>query len=76
MKQTSKKGADIVMVKPAGPYLDVIRKVKEKFGMPTAAYQVSGEFSMIKAAGAKLTGLMKNALCLNLLPQLNVPVQI
>jgi porphobilinogen synthase len=46
------EGADIVMVKPAGPYLDVIRKVKEKFGMPTAAYQVSGEYSMIKAAGA------------------------
>jgi len=46
------EGADIVMVKPAGPYLDVIRKVKEKFGMPTAAYQVSGESSMIKAAGA------------------------
>jgi porphobilinogen synthase len=45
------EGADIVMVKPAGPYLDVIRKVKEKFGMPTAAYQVSGEYSMIKAAG-------------------------
>jgi porphobilinogen synthase len=45
------EGADIVMVKPAGPYLDVIRKVKDKFGMPTAAYQVSGEFSMIKAAG-------------------------
>lgn len=45
------EGADIVMVKPAGPYLDVISKVKEKFGMPTAAYQVSGEYSMIKAAG-------------------------
>jgi porphobilinogen synthase len=45
------EGADIVLVKPAGPYLDVIRKVKEKFGMPTAAYQVSGEYSMIKAAG-------------------------
>jgi porphobilinogen synthase len=45
------EGADIVMVKPAGPYLDVIRKVKDKFGMPTAAYQVSGEYSMIKAAG-------------------------
>ncbi|MCH7722132.1 MAG: porphobilinogen synthase [Bacteroidetes bacterium] len=44
------EGADIVMVKPAGPYLDVIKKVKEKFGMPTAAYQVSGEYSMIKAA--------------------------
>jgi porphobilinogen synthase len=46
------EGADIVMVKPAGPYLDVIRKVKDTFGMPTAAYQVSGEFAMIKAAGA------------------------
>ena len=45
------EGADIVMVKPAGPYLDIIRRVKEKFGMPTAAYQVSGEYSMIKAAG-------------------------
>ena len=45
------EGADIVMVKPAGPYLDVIRKVKERFGMPTAAYQVSGEYAMIKAAG-------------------------
>ncbi len=45
------EGADIVMVKPAGPYLDVIRKVKERFEMPTAAYQVSGEFAMIKAAG-------------------------
>ncbi len=45
------EGADIVMVKPAGPYLDIIRRVKDKFGMPTAAYQVSGEFSMIKAAG-------------------------
>ncbi|HMN23225.1 MAG: porphobilinogen synthase [Ignavibacteriaceae bacterium] len=46
------EGADIVMVKPAGPYLDVIRKVKDTFGMPTAAYQVSGEYAMIKAGGA------------------------
>ena len=45
------EGADIVMVKPAGPYLDVIREVKQTFNMPTAAYQVSGEYSMIKAAG-------------------------
>lgn len=45
------EGADIVMVKPAGPYLDVLYRVKRKFGMPTAAYQVSGEFAMIKAAG-------------------------
>lgn len=46
------EGADIVMVKPAGAYLDIIWRVKEKFGLPTAAYQVSGEYSMIKAAGA------------------------
>ena len=46
------EGADIVMVKPAGAYLDVIRKVKDAFAMPTAAYQVSGEYAMIKAAGA------------------------
>jgi porphobilinogen synthase len=45
------EGADIIMVKPAGPYLDVIRRVKDKFGMPTCAYQVSGEYAMIKAAG-------------------------
>ena len=45
------EGADIIMVKPAGAYLDVIRRVKDKFNMPTAAYQVSGEYSMIKAAG-------------------------
>jgi porphobilinogen synthase len=44
------EGADIVMVKPAGPYLDVVWRVKERFGYPTAAYQVSGEYSMIKAA--------------------------
>ncbi|MBI5563130.1 MAG: porphobilinogen synthase [Deltaproteobacteria bacterium] len=44
------EGADIVMVKPALPYLDVIRRVKVEFGYPTAAYNVSGEFSMIKAA--------------------------
>ncbi len=45
------EGADIVMVKPAGPYLDIIWRVKEKFGLPTSAYQVSGEYAMIKAAG-------------------------
>ena len=44
------EGADIVMVKPAMPYLDIIWRVKERFGHPTAAYQVSGEYSMIKAA--------------------------
>jgi porphobilinogen synthase len=47
------EGADIVMVKPAGAYLDVIRRVKDTFGLPTAAYQVSGEFALIKAAGEK-----------------------
>ncbi|GAB4173688.1 MAG: porphobilinogen synthase [Calditrichia bacterium] len=47
------EGADIVMVKPALAYLDIIYRVKEEFGMPTAAYQVSGEFSMIKAAAEK-----------------------
>ena len=46
------EGADIVMVKPAMPYLDVVRRVKDTFGYPTAAYQVSGEYSMIKAAAA------------------------
>ncbi len=44
------EGADIVMVKPALPYLDVIARVKQEFGLPLAAYSVSGEFAMIKAA--------------------------
>ena len=44
------EGADIVMVKPALHYLDVIRRVKEEFGVPTAAYHVSGEYAMLKAA--------------------------
>lgn len=47
------EGADIVMVKPAGPYLDIIQRVKETFKMPTAAYQVSGEYALIKAAAEK-----------------------
>ena len=46
-----REGADIVMVKPALAYLDVIYRVKQKFGYPVAAYNVSGEYSMIKAAG-------------------------
>ena len=46
------EGADAVMVKPAIPYLDVIRAVKERFGYPLAAYNVSGEFSMLMAAAA------------------------
>ncbi len=44
------EGADIIMVKPALPYLDIIRKARDEFDMPIAAYNVSGEFSMIKAA--------------------------
>jgi len=47
------EGADMVMIKPALPYLDVLSAVKARFGLPTAAYSVSGEFSMIKAAAAK-----------------------
>lgn len=47
------EGADIVMVKPALAYLDVIRRVKESFGVPVAAYNVSGEFSMVMAAVEK-----------------------
>ena len=47
------EGADIVMVKPALPCLDLVRRVKERFGYPVAAYQVSGEYAMIKAAAAQ-----------------------
>ncbi len=46
------EGADMVMVKPGMPYLDLVRRVKEKFGVPTFAYQVSGEYAMMKAAFA------------------------
>jgi porphobilinogen synthase len=46
------EGADIVMVKPALPYLDLIRRVKDETGMPLAAYNVSGEYAMLKAAAA------------------------
>ena len=46
------EGADMVMVKPGMPYLDIVRRVKSEFGVPTFAYQVSGEYSMIKAAAA------------------------
>jgi porphobilinogen synthase len=47
------EGADIVIVKPAMAYMDIIRRVKERFGVPVAAYNVSGEFAMVKAAAAK-----------------------
>lgn len=46
------EGADMVMVKPAMAYLDIVRRVKDRFGLPTAAYNVSGEFAMVKAAAA------------------------
>ncbi|MBQ5483229.1 MAG: porphobilinogen synthase [Candidatus Methanomethylophilus sp.] len=46
------EGADMIMVKPAGPYLDIIREAADRFDMPLAAYQVSGEYAMIKAAAA------------------------
>jgi len=63
------EGADLVMVKPGLPYLDVIRRVKDRFGVPTVAYQVSGEYSMIKAAAEKgwldeRTAAMESLLCL------------
>ena len=50
VEQDIEEGADIVMVKPALPYLDIITRVKDTFGYPTAAYQVSGEYAMLKAA--------------------------
>jgi porphobilinogen synthase len=46
------EGADMVMVKPGMPYLDIVRRVKERFGVPTFAYQVSGEYAMLTAAAA------------------------
>ena len=51
-EQDIAEGADMVMVKPGLPYLDIIRRLKDEFQMPTFAYQVSGEYSMIKAAAA------------------------
>jgi porphobilinogen synthase len=63
------EGADLVMVKPGLPYLDIIRRVKDKFGVPTVAYQVSGEYSMIKAAAERgwldeKTAALESLLCL------------
>jgi len=45
------EGADMVMIKPGMPYLDIVRRVKDQFGVPTLVYQVSGEYAMLKAAG-------------------------
>ncbi len=47
------EGADFVMVKPGMPYLDIVRRVKERFGVPTFVYQVSGEYAMLQAAAAQ-----------------------
>ena len=47
------EGADFVMVKPGMPYLDIVRRVKERFGVPTFVYQVSGEYAMLKAAAER-----------------------
>jgi porphobilinogen synthase len=63
------EGADLVMVKPGLPYLDILQRVKDRFGVPTVAYQVSGEYSMIKAAAEKgwldeKTAAMESLLCL------------
>jgi porphobilinogen synthase len=63
------EGADLVMVKPGMPYLDIIRRVKDRFGVPTVAYQVSGEYAMLKAAAARgwldeRTAVLESLLCL------------
>ena len=57
------EGADIVMVKPALAYLDVVRRVKERFGVPVAAYNVRGEYSMLKAAARQRAGSTRTASC-------------
>ena len=62
------EGADIVMVKPGMPYLDIVRRVKDRFGVPVAAYQVSGEYAMLHAAIAngwldRRAALMEALLC-------------
>jgi porphobilinogen synthase len=44
------EGADMVMIKPGMPYLDIVRRIKDEFGAPTFVYQVSGEYAMLKAA--------------------------
>ena len=47
------EGADMVMIKPGLPYLDIVRRIKEEFGVPTFVYQVSGEYAMVMAASGK-----------------------
>jgi porphobilinogen synthase len=60
------EGADLVMVKPALPYLDLVWRVRERFGLPVVAYNVSGEFAMVKAAG-QLGWIDERAITLELL---------
>jgi porphobilinogen synthase len=55
------EGADMVMVKPGLPYLDIVRRVKDQFGVPTFVYQVSGEYAMLKAA--ELNGWLDGRAC-------------
>jgi porphobilinogen synthase len=66
VEQDIVEGADIIMVKPALPYLDVIRKVRDTFNYPLAAYSVSGEYAMVKAA-AKQGWLDEKGLVLEML---------
>jgi porphobilinogen synthase len=64
-----KEGADMVMVKPGMPYLDIVRRVKDEFGVPTFAYQVSGEYAMLMAAAQngwldEKAAVMESLLCI------------
>jgi porphobilinogen synthase len=68
-EQDLHEGADMIMVKPGLPYLDIIRRLKDEFSVPTFAYQVSGEYAMIKAAGAngwidEERAMLESLLCL------------
>ena len=61
-----KEGADMVMVKPGLPYLDIIQRVKDNFKIPVLAYQVSGEYSLIKMESKKLINeeaILESLLC-------------
>ncbi|MEQ9572219.1 MAG: porphobilinogen synthase, partial [Nitratireductor sp.] len=68
-EQDLAEGADMIMVKPGLPYLDIVHRLKDAFAVPTFAYQVSGEYAMIKAAGAngwidEDRAMMESLLCL------------
>jgi porphobilinogen synthase len=63
------EGADMVMVKPGMPYLDIVRQVKDQFGVPTFVYQVSGEYAMLMAAAQngwldERAGVMESLVCI------------